>query len=107
MTSEQEQIRAERVRLRKQYGVLYTNLAALLFRHDPIGINFKDNPDEYEPEAGTILPRLQGCSSENDCLNMIHEEFCRWFSKENAGPISEYETIAHEVWIMWNDEKLN
>ena len=27
---------------------------ALLFRHDPIGINFGENTDEYRPEAETI-----------------------------------------------------
>ncbi len=93
--------------LREHHGVIFSHLAALFFRHDPIGINFEDNSDEYEPEVGTILPRLQHCTSEADCLKIIHEEFCRWFEGDIAGPISKYEPIAHEAWIVWNDEKLN
>jgi hypothetical protein len=103
----QATIRAEKAQLREQYGVLYDHLSALFFRHDPIGINFENNSDEYEPEAGTVLPLLQHCASETDCLKIIHEEFCRWFGSDIAGPISKYEPIAREAWIVWNDEKLN
>jgi hypothetical protein len=108
-----QDIRAERAKLRKEYRNLFGKLAALLFRHDPMDIAYindlqvQDNPDEYEPEVGTILPRLRTCASEGDCLKVIHEEFCRWFGEETAGPISNYETIAHEAWIMWNDQELN
>jgi hypothetical protein len=113
LTSEREEIQAERAELRKQYGVVFDKLSALFFRHDPIGISFenhsiaKDNPDEYEPEVGTILPRLEHCTSEAACLKAIHEEFCRWFGEDVAGPVAKHERIAHEAWIMWNDEKLN
>jgi len=34
---------------------LFAAITAVLFRHDPIGINFEINTDEYDPEAGTIL----------------------------------------------------
>jgi hypothetical protein len=107
MSRDQATIRAERAELRKQYKALYDKLSALLFRHDPIGIKFKDNSDEYEPEVGIILPRLEHGSSEADCLKVIHEEFRRWFGDDIAGPISKYEPLAREAWIMWNDEKLN
>src|ERR1700677_699832 len=105
--TEQEERRKEREKLREKYKKKYDQLSELLFRHDPIGIAFighdqvADNPDEYEPEVGTILPRLRDCSSEADCLKVIHEEFSRWFGGE-AGPISHYKKIAHETWIMWN-----
>ncbi len=35
-------------------------MAAIFFRHDPIGIVFEEyqNFDEYDPEVLTILPRL-------------------------------------------------
>jgi hypothetical protein len=107
MIRDQATIRAERKRLKNQFASLYDKLAALFFRHDPIGINFETNADEYEPEVGTILPRLDQCASEADCLKVVHEEFCRWFDEETVGPISNYEAIAKEVWTMWNDEKLN
>jgi hypothetical protein len=46
MTRTREQIREERRQLRDTYGNLFDSVAALLFRHDPIGINFDDNSDE-------------------------------------------------------------
>jgi hypothetical protein len=56
MTRTREQIREERSRLRQVYGTLFDAVAALLFRSDPVGINFESNPGEYQTEAGTILP---------------------------------------------------
>jgi hypothetical protein len=51
-----------RKRLKQEYGELFDQTSAILFRHDPIGINFEDNTGEYDPEAGTILPRLAACA---------------------------------------------
>jgi hypothetical protein len=51
--------REERKALSGTYKRLFTEVSAILFRHDPIGINFEGNTDEYDPEAGTILPRLR------------------------------------------------
>ena len=59
MPGTREQILEERRQLKAEYGALFDSITALLFRHDPIGINFEDNVDEYEPETGTILPRLR------------------------------------------------
>jgi hypothetical protein len=76
-------------------------MAALLYRHDPIGINFEDNADEYEPEAETILPRLRSCHSAEDVLQVVHAEFVRWFDSATAGPQEHYKEIASEVWQLW------
>jgi hypothetical protein len=63
-----KEILQERRRLRSEYGRLFDSVAVLLFRHDPIGIAFdNENTDEYEPETGTILPRLRGCESAVMC----------------------------------------
>jgi hypothetical protein len=43
-------------------GWAAVSTSELLFRHDPVGINFEVNTDEYEPKAGTILPRLHACN---------------------------------------------
>jgi hypothetical protein len=107
MDTELHPFHTQRDLLRAQYQNAYDRLATLLFQHDPIGIGFEDCPDEYEPEVATILPRLRGCSTETECLQVIHEEFCQWFGEETAGSPADYETIAHEVWIMWNEESLN
>jgi hypothetical protein len=101
-----EEILKERRGLRAEYGSLFDSVAALLFRHDPIGIAFENpNTDEYEPEAGTILPRLRDCESSNDVLRVVHEEFVRWFDAEIAGPEGPYAEIASEIWQLWQPNR--
>jgi hypothetical protein len=101
MTRTREKILEERRQLRKEYRELFDLTAALLFRHDPAGINFEVNADEYEPEAGTILPRLRGCRSVEDARRVIHEEFIRWFGVDTAGPEERFSSIASEIWQLW------
>jgi hypothetical protein len=72
MPRSREEIQQERRQLRNMYGALYDDVAALLFRHDPIGINFDVNTDEYEPEVGTILPRLRSCKSVDDVRRELY-----------------------------------
>ena len=52
ITNTREEIIAERKRLKAEYRELFDEVSKLLFQHDPIGINFEDNTDEYEPEIG-------------------------------------------------------
>jgi hypothetical protein len=101
MTRTREQIQEDRRRLRSEYEDLFDKVAALLFRFDPIGINFDDNQGEYEPEAGTILPRLNACKSPDDAFTAVHEEFARWFGADTAGPRERYAPIASEIWQLW------
>ncbi len=61
-------------------------------------INFEENTDEYEPEVGTILPRLRTCRSEDDVRQVVHEEFVKWFDVTTAGPPDRYQAIAMRVW---------
>jgi hypothetical protein len=107
MAQTREEILRERRHLKAQYGVLFDSVAALLFRHDPIGIAFDDkNTDEYEPEAGTILPRPRRCESHADALRVVHEEFVRWFGADIAGPEEWYAEIASEIWHLWMTHRL-
>lgn len=101
MARNREQIAAERNRLRSQYGKLFDATASLLCRHDPVRINLDFNTDEYEPEVGTILPRLHSCKSEEDVRRVVHEEFVRWFDEHTAGPEERYTQIAAEIWQLW------
>src|SRR6266704_494248 len=96
-----DEILEERRKLKAEYGELFDSVAALLFRHDPAGVNFEINPDEYQTEAGTILPRLRGCQSEDEVRQVIHEEIVRWFDAATAGPEERYGEIASEVWQLW------
>jgi hypothetical protein len=101
MPQTREEILEQRRRLRTEYGELFDSTAAILFRHDPARINFEVNQGEYEPEAGTILPRLRNCQSRDEVLRVVHEEFVRWFGAATAGPSESYHEIASEIWQLW------
>jgi hypothetical protein len=94
--------------LRKQYGQLYDDVLAILNKHDPMGIAYQ--PDEYEMEVVTILPRLKEAHSALELRRIIHEEFIHWFSMfgyspgepipdHHAGPEEQYTAIAQEIWM--------
>ena len=97
--------RSERDAVRNQNAQLFAAISAAMFRHDPIGINFNMNTDEYEPEAGTVIPRLKGCSSAGDVATVLHEEFVVWFGSEIAGAQSLYANLAEEIWEIWKANK--
>ena len=80
---------------------LIAEVERLLYRHDPVGINFGDNADEYRPEAESIVARLPLAGSVDDVRRLVHEEFVRWFDHDTAGPAGRYEQIAREVWAIW------
>jgi hypothetical protein len=91
---------AQRQQIRKQYPILFDKLSECLHRHDPIMIPFAPK-DEYDPEVGTIIPRLNFCNCQEDVLDVVHEEFVQWFGTDIAGPKSNYSKIAAEVWQIW------
>jgi len=101
MPRTREDILEERRQLKAKYGDLFDSTAALLFRHDPVGINFEVNPDEYQAEAGSILPHLHSCQSADDVCRVVHEEFVRWFNPATAGPPEGYKQIVSEIWQLW------
>lgn len=96
--SNSEEIRKERERLKQKYSGAFSRLSQVLFTEDPIGINFGDNTDEYEPEVGTILSRLSHCRSTDEIQKVVHEEFVKWFDSEIAGPFERYETVAKRIY---------
>jgi len=100
--SDRERLQLEREILKDRYQSLYDQVLEILFRHDPIDINYETNTDEYDPEVGTILPRLKEASSENDVQKIVHEEFRRWFSLDAGGP-DRYGEIASEIWTAWRN----
>ncbi len=93
----------KRLRLKSKYKELYSAVEAILFKHDPIRINLGGNTDEYDPEVGTILPRLKNANSESDVADIVYEEFVRWFGPNIAGDKAHpvYKRIASEVWTAW------
>jgi len=93
--------RAARDAVRQSQPGLFAAVSEAMFRHDPIGINFGSNTDEYDAEAGTVIPRLSACSSASDAGLVLHEEFVRWFGADTAGDHVRYAALAAEVWRLW------
>lgn len=86
--------------LKNRQPLLFQRVVEILFEHDPVNINCEVNPDEYEPEAGTIIPRLADCSGPIEARKIIHEEFIRWLY-DGIGEEDEYTNIAKDIWNAW------
>jgi hypothetical protein len=93
----------ERERVKAQYGGLFVAAADLFFRVDPAGINFAFNTDEYEPEVGTVLPRLESAGSVGDVVRILREEFSNWFGDSFDGQRTDQ--LAPELWSLWQARK--
>jgi hypothetical protein len=93
--------RAAREAVRQRHPGLFASVSGAMFRQDPIAINFGSNTDEYDPEAGTVIPRLTDCASVDDVEQVLHEEFTRWFGTDIAGDRARYASLAKEVWRLW------
>lgn len=105
MTRTRDEILESRRRLKAEYGALFDSIAAILHRHDPIGINLEINPDEYHPEVETILPRLRGCRNADEGLEVVRAEFVGLTLSQ---PVREsiYKQIALEIWQLWQEHLL-
>jgi hypothetical protein len=101
MSTERDSIKRERNAIKRKYGELFSAVTAALFEDDPIGINFESNADEYEPEAGIIIPKLHSATSAEDVETIVYEEFSRWFGAGDAGPKSRYESVSRQIWELW------
>ena len=62
-------------------------------------LNFGSNSDEYEPEVGTILPRLKQCRSAQYVQEVVYEECARWFGI--PGEQQKYRAPSQEIWSAW------
>lgn len=96
-----EELRSQRSDARRKHGALFDQATGLLFRHDPVGINFGFNADEYDGEAASILDRLPSCESAGAAQLIVHEEFVRWFGPTVAGPSANYATVSLALWNLW------
>jgi hypothetical protein len=99
--------RLRRSIVKRRFANLFDEISSTLFKYDPIGINFEDNGDEYDPEAGTILPRLSQCHSPSDVRRVVFEEFCKWFGPETAGDEMKYDRASADIWALWCAHQLN
>ena len=84
---------------------LFKKVSMAMLRADPIRINFGYNLDEYDPEAGTVIPRLKECENASHVTTILHEEFIAWFDPDIAGPREKYEDLAKLIWKIWNNRQ--
>jgi hypothetical protein len=96
---------ARRAAVQAQDPELFEALRSVIFEHDLIGINFETNTDEYDPEVGTIIPRLGTCNSVVDVQSVVHEEFVHWFGLETAGPKDKYREMSIDIWRVWRERQ--
>jgi len=94
------QARSARAAVRANDPDFFLAVSSAMFKHDIVGINFDDNTDEYDAEAGTVIPRLASCSSVEDVACVLHEEFLAWFGAETAGEVLVYRALASEIWQL-------
>ena len=84
------------------YFKLFESVSEILFRVDPVGIaSGKENPNEYDAEAGEIIAKLGGCRSEQEALTVVYDTFCDMFDKKTAGPKAKYTKVAGEIWRVY------
>ncbi len=89
---------------KEAYGHLIGSVTAILFHQDPASLNFGFNPEEYEPEAETIVARLDSCKSEEDVLALVEHELEEWFDEETA-EAPQVTEIASEIWKLIDPER--
>ena len=92
--------RAARSAVQASDPTFFAAVSKAMFELDPIGINFEDNTDEYDAEAGTVIPRLAACLSAEDVAIVLHEEFRAWFGAETVGEIVAYRALAGRIWLL-------
>lgn len=92
--------RASRHAVQAKDPAFFHAISGAMFKHDPIGINLADNTDEYDAEAGTVIPRLSTCQSPEDVASVLHEEFQSWFGADTAGNLAAYRNLATEIWLI-------
>ncbi len=82
------------------------NISAALLRADPVGLGDAGSADEYDSEAETVVLRLSDraiLSTEDEVLQIVHDEFVRWFGEDLAGPRERYSAAAAEVHRIWGE----
>ena len=84
--------------IKQKYGHLFYELRDIINIYDPLSlIGFGSPVDEYEPEITTIIIHINSMNSEAETLDLIYNEFTRWFSSA-AGEKRRYESLAKEIY---------
>lgn len=73
------------------------DILPILTKHDPVGIIMENSLDEYEQEAKSIAKRLNDVNHKSAIVDIVHEEFIKWFGKETVGRRDKYNKIASGI----------
>lgn len=82
------------------YRALVAAISAALFECDPAGVNHGVNTDEYDAEAGHIVPRLQRARSVGDVRRIV-VDIVGYIGSEGPNPEERYECAAERIWDAW------
>lgn len=106
LTGVEAESNARRRALAPLAGIV-TAVSATLHEADPIGLVADGaDPDEYDPEAETIVMSLADrheAVSVDDVHAIVHEEFVRWFGEDIAGDPDRYLEVAVDVHRLWGE----
>ena len=96
--TDRDSIRERRRGLKKAYADLVAMVSAILASHDPAGIAGPSNPREYDPEAGSIVPRLRAARSAEDVHAIVIEELTFWFGPDTIPDTAAHAAISADIW---------
>jgi hypothetical protein len=85
--------------VKRIYRNKFRQLRNIINRFDPMHlINIGAPADEYEPEVSTILLQLGNVKTKTQTLDLVHQEFCRWFGENVAGERRDYIKLARAIY---------
>lgn len=97
----------KKIERRAKYSdVLLRQVSRILFQHDPLGVDFESNTDEYDGEAELILMRLRANPSAPDVRTIVYQVFVELAGEKTAGAIGLYLNVARDVRMLWHDHVL-
>lgn len=76
-------------------------ISALLFRRDPLNISIGSNEEDYDEVAWAIVAHLISTPTKEHALVAVHRAFRQIFGEDKTGPMTEYASVAQEIWLMW------
>lgn len=92
----------------KDHPKEFIDINLVLFKYDPIGLNFDTNFDEYEGEARRILERYKEAKDEEQLAAIIKQVFIEQFDEKLASryiTTEAYLSMAKEIWAILNPAK--
>src|ERR1051326_383670 len=96
-TQDREQHRA----LQKEYGSFYRAVSDILFRHDPMELEGKRNPGDYDAAIDVLLSRIREAHHLTELQDLLFEVFQADFGAENCGSRERYDVAASEIWRVF------